>query len=227
MLNAISKAIAPRWVLASVAGSGHNAETVIRYNPVYFEEFALRPMAHDHMRFLDYAELVERRSRVTTPAPLAVLDSYPQNGKPTDARMQIGVLAYYYLLADPETTFLCFFGGHEPGTAWNRHWTPAVAYDVGRPTGKWAVFGTGPDPVNPQLTYKVFQRTYEKALILFKPLSHGRGTNAKPTFGDDTATKHELEGTYRPLQADGTLGQPITSISLRNGEGAILIKAKQ
>jgi hypothetical protein len=226
MLNAISKAIAPHWVLGNSAGSGRNAETVIKCNPAYFEEFALRPMAHDHMRFLDYAEVVERRIKLATPAPLAVLDSYPQNGKPTDARMQIGVLAYYYLLADPDSTFLCFFGGYEPGTAWNRHWTPAVAYDVGRPTGKWAVFGTGPDPVNPQLTYKVFQRTYDKALILFKPLSHGRGTNAKPTFGDDTATKHELEGTYRPLQADGTLGQPITSISLRNGEGAILIKAK-
>ena len=29
---------------------------------------------------------------------------------------------------------------------------------------------------------------------------------------------------YRPLNADGTLGEPITSISLRNWEGAILLE---
>ena len=45
------------------------------------------------------------------------------------------------------------------------------------------------------------------------------------TLNDNTATTHQLGGTYRALNADGTLGAPITSVSLRNGEGAILIRA--
>ena len=40
-----------------------------------------------------------------------------------------------------------------------------------------------------------------------------------------TATTHALGGNYRLLNADGSLGPIITSITLRNGEGAILIKA--
>jgi hypothetical protein len=226
MLAAIEKAIAPRWVLANTAGGGRHCEPVVQFNPAYFEEFAIRPMAHNWTLFEDIAEAVERRSKLTAPPPLAVLDSYPAKGKVDDPRMQIGVLAYYYLLADPDSTFLCFFGGYEPGTAWNRHWSPAVAFDVGRPTGKFTVFATGVDPAAKDLTFKVYQRAYEKALILYKPLSHGRGANTSPTSDDNTATGHDLNGTYQQVQPDGTLGPPITSISLRNGEGAILAKVK-
>jgi hypothetical protein len=45
-------------------------------------------------------------------------------------------------------------------------------------------------------------------------------------WGDDTAIGHDLEGTYRPLQPDGTLGEPLQRISLRLGEAAILIPAE-
>ena len=47
---------------------------------------------------------------------------------------------------------------------------------------------------------------------------------ATPQGGTDTTTTHVLGGTYRPLNADGTLGAAITRIALRNGEGAILVK---
>jgi hypothetical protein len=49
--------------------------------------------------------------------------------------------------------------------------------------------------------------------------------SATGSLSANTATTHQLNGTYRALQADGTLGPQITSITLRNGEGAILIKA--
>src|SRR5207237_1437076 len=45
------------------------------------------------------------------------------------------------------------------------------------------------------------------------------------TSDNATATTHDLGGAYRPLQADGTLGAAVTRITLRNGEGAILVKA--
>jgi hypothetical protein len=224
MLGQIEKAIAPRWILANTAGGGRHCEPVIQYNPAYFEEFMLRPMAHNWTLFDDIAEAVERRAKLTAPAPLAIIDSYPAKGKVDDPRMQIGVLAYYYLLAEPDWTYLTFFGGYEPGTAWNRHWSSAVAFDVGRPTGKHSVFATGTDPAAADLIYKIYQRTYEKALILYKPLSHGRAAKTAATGDDNTATRHELGGTYQQVQPDGTLGPPITSISLRNGEGAILAR---
>jgi hypothetical protein len=226
MVGAIGRDITPRWVLANTAGGGRSCEPVIQYNPAYFEEFVIRPTVHNWTLFEDIAEAVGRRARLTAPPPIAVLDSYPGKDKVDDPRLLIGVLAYYYLLADPDYTFLCFFGGYEPGTAWSRHWTAAVSVDVGRPQGKWSVFATGEDPAAPELTYKVYQRQYEKALVLYKPISHGRGSKAAATTEDSTATQHDLGGTYQPLQADGTLGDPITKISLRNGEGAVLIKAK-
>jgi hypothetical protein len=226
MLGAIEKAIAPRWVLANTAGGGKSSDPVIQYNPAYFEEFVIRPMAHNWSTYEDIADTIERRRRLATPPPLAVLDSYPAKGKIDDPRMQIGVLAYYYLLAEPDTTYLTFFGGHEPGTAWNRHWSPAVAFDVGRPTGKASVFATGQDPAANELTYKVYQRAYENALVLYKPLSHARAAKTAPTADDATRTRHDLGRTYQQVQADGSLGTPITSILLRNGEGAILAKGK-
>jgi hypothetical protein len=227
LLSEIEKAIAPHWVLANTAGGGRHCEPVIQYNPAYFEEFMIRPLSHNWTLYEDIAEAVERRARLTTPPPLAVIDSYPSGGKVDDPRMQLGVLAYYYLLAEPDWTYLTFFGGYEPGTAWDRHWSPAVAFDVGRPTGKQSVFATGTDPAATDLTFKVYQRQYEKALILFKPLSHHRAAKTAATIEDNTATKHDLGGTYRQVQPDGSLGPPITSISLRNGEGAILAKPER
>src|SRR5262249_7628758 len=143
-------------------------------------------------------------------------------GSVTDPRTQIATLANYYLIGDPVSTFLDFFGGYEPPTSWTRHWVQAAAFNVGQPKDTWSVFATGADPSNNALTYRLYQRHYTNALIVYKPLSSSSG-GAAGTLADTTATVHQLDRTYRPLQADGTLGAPVTSISLRNGEGAILI----
>jgi hypothetical protein len=226
MLGEISKAVAPRWILGNTAGGRAQADAVIRQSPAYFEEFAIRPLANTYLQFEDLAEIVAHRSVLTSPPPYAVIDSLPQRGSPTDERTQLATLAYYYLLADPGSTFLCFFGGSEPGTAWQRHWTPAAAYDVGRPTGRWSRFVEGADPSNPAMKYRVYQRAYERALVVYKPLAFKDGDwKTQAAIGDETATALDLGGTYRPLRADGSLGDPVTRVSLRNGEGAILIRS--
>jgi hypothetical protein len=225
LLAAISKAIAPRWIVGNSAGGPNYADIVIRQNPAYLEEFAIRPLSHNFLQFEDLATTVERRARLTTPSPYAILDSFPAGGEPTDPRTQLASLACYYLLADPESTFLMICGGHEPATTWRRHWIPAAAYDVGKPTGTWSRLTEGDDPSNPGMKYRIYRRTYEHALVLFKPLSHKPGDwKMKPTLADGTATTHDLGGTYRPLRADGSLGESVTRVLLRNGEGAILIK---
>jgi hypothetical protein len=223
LLNAIGQAIAPHWLLANTAGNSATAATVIQKIQGYFEEFAIRPLASNYLQFEDLAAQTAAWAALTSPAPYAVLDSLPTGGSPTDPRTELATLAYYYLLADPSTTFLDFFGGFETNTSWTRHWVPAAAYNVGQPVGSWSLFASGSDPASPALTYHVYQRSYTNALVLYKPLSYGN--NVTGTLADATATTHALGGTYRLLQADGSLGPPITSITLRNGEGAILVKA--
>src|SRR4029453_13982269 len=117
-----------------------------------------------------------------------------------------------------------FFGGYTPASTWSQHGAPAAAVDVGAPTGAMRVFATGFDPLSPMLTYKVFARDYENALVLYKPLSYQSGIG-EGTRKEQTATTHQLGGNYRRVNADGTVGPVISSLRLRNGEGAVLIRA--
>jgi hypothetical protein len=222
LLQAINKAIDPRWILANTVGGGNSANAVIQQTHAYFEEFAIRALAHNYQQFLDLATTVARRN-AQVPEPYAILDSLPTGGSVTDPRTQLATLAYYYLLSDPVHTFLDIFGGYAPSTSWSLHWIPAINYNVGLPSGSWFDFATGLDPANRNLTYHVYARHFGHALVLYKPLSYASGVSG--TLAYTTATTHSLGGTYRPLNADGTLGPAVTSITLRNGQGAILIKA--
>jgi hypothetical protein len=222
LLYQIGRAIAPKWILANTAGGGTNANPTIQQVQGYFEEFDIRALAHNYVQFESVAGQVAARAALTSPAPYAVLDSYPQGGAPTDPRTEMATLAYYYLLADPNTTFLDYDGGYDTTRPWSQHWFPAMQTNIGQPTGSWSLFATGTDPSNAALTYRIYQRSYTDALVLYKPLSYGNGVTG--TLADATATTQDLGGTYYPLQADGTLGAPITSITLHNGEGAVLIK---
>lgn len=222
LLAAVNAKIAPRWVLANTAGAGSSAEPMARLGIAYLEEFALRPMSANTVQFEDMAAMIQTRATLSGGKSISILDTHPQGGSPTDSRTMMASLAYYYLVATP-TSYLMFNGGYEPATTWSRHWIDAVKYNVGSPAGSYSVFATGLDPANRSLTYKVYQRTYQNALVLYKPLSYASGVGAGTT-ANTTATTHSLGGTYRVLNADGTLGATVTSITLRNGEAAILVK---
>ncbi|MFL5340745.1 MAG: hypothetical protein ACJ8F7_11390 [Gemmataceae bacterium] len=222
LLAKINQKIAPNWVLANVAGGGVAVDALAKRDVSYLEEVAIRPMAASYSQFEDVASNLARRLSLSGGKSYAILDSLATGDQAVSARWQLGTLAYYYLLADPNQTMLMFNGGNEPSSTWARHWSPAAQFNVGQPQGSWSVFATGKDPSNATMTYKVYERQYSNALILYKPLSYYRGVAGTTT--DRTATTHDLGGTYRPLNADGTLGAPITRITLRNGEGAILVK---
>jgi len=65
--------------------------------------------------------------------------------------------------------------------------------------------------------WQVFARSYAKGLVLVKPYVGG-------SFGDDTASVHRLPGAFRPLRADGTIGDAVPEVMLRNAEAAVLLK---
>jgi hypothetical protein len=223
LLYEIGKSIAPKWILANTSGGGSNANPTVQSVQGYFEEFGIRALAQNYQQFESLAATVATRSTLASPSPYAVLDSTPQGGAPTDPRTEMATLAYYYLLANPSTTFLDYDGGSDTTGPWSQHWFPAMNANLGQPLGTWSLFASGADPANSSLTYRIYQRSFANALVLYKPLSYGSGVTG--TTADNTATTEALDGTYYPLEANGTLGAPITSITLRNGEGAILIKA--
>ncbi len=224
LLTSVNRAIAPSWVAANTSGGGYDADVVVQSVPATVEEFALRPVSHSWQQFEDLAEMIQHRLALASPPTYVVLDSLAPSGfSPTDPRWQLSTLAYYYLIGDAENTFLMFNGGNEPASSWTRHWTQAAAFDVGAAKGAWSVFAKGVDPTNTALSFSIYQREYANALVLYKPLSYTRAVGTGTT-ADNTATTHQLNGTYRVLRADGTLSAPVTSVTLRNGEGAILVK---
>src|SRR5262249_15254097 len=87
----------------------------------------------------------------------------------------------------------------------------------------WSLIAAGQDPGNRRLSYQVYQRSYSNALVLYKPLSYAGGVTG--TTADNTATFLRLNGVYRVLQANGSLGPPVTSVSLRHGQGAVIVRA--
>jgi hypothetical protein len=222
LLGTVSRALAPKWVMANTSNGVTETDQVVRQVAAAMEEFAMRALSGTWSQFTDLAATVSRRLADST-AGTVVIDSLSTGGAMIDPRTQMATLAEYYLVGDPKRTFLMLWGGEEPASKWSRHWFNAVATDVGQPKGTYSVFATGKDPANTNLTFNVYARQYDKALVLFKPLSYalGKGTG---TTDDTTATTHPLGGSYRVLNADGTLGPVVTSITLRNGEGAVLIK---
>ena len=223
LMAAISRAIEPKWILANTAGGGADAAAIAAGSSAAIEEFLLRPLQANWSEVGDAVNLINSRLGPNG-SPYLVIDTHPAGGSPTDSRTQLAALSYYYLVADPERTFLMFFGGNNPSSSWTEHWSPAAGVDVGLPTGTMRVFATGIDPLSPALSYKVFARDYENALVLYKPLSYKQGIG-EGTRNTQTATTHQLGGSYRQVNANGTLGPVITAITLRNGEGAVLIKA--
>ncbi|MCZ2343330.1 MAG: hypothetical protein LC104_16280 [Bacteroidales bacterium] len=215
-----------KLIFTNTVGGLADAVPVAVESTGVIEEFALRPMQATWSGVLDIAKLVSDRLNADIPVPYVVLDTYPGGGgSVSDPRTQLGALAYYYLMADPDRTMIMFFGGDNPAADWDKTWIHAAEVNVGRPTGAMTVWATGSDPENPALDYRVYSRDYGQAVVLFKPRSYklGQGTG---TINDATATQHQLTGNYQLLNADGTRGpvQTNPTITLRNGEGAILLK---
>ncbi|MGD9497691.1 MAG: putative glycoside hydrolase [Armatimonadota bacterium] len=60
-------------------------------------------------------------------------------------------------------------------------------------------------------------RRFQRALVVVRPAMPAIG------WGDDTAVNYPLPASYRPLRADGDLGDAAEAVTLRLGEAAILV----
>jgi hypothetical protein len=222
LVGAVWRAVNPKLVVANTVGSITEANLIAGQSAAVLEEFLLRPSEASWSTVETVADIVRGRLAANG-SPYVILDSYPGSSSVTDPRTQIGTLAYYYLFADPNRTMLMFYGGYQPNADWDLGWVDAAEYDVGQPSGERTIFARGADPQNLALEYRVYAREYDNALVLYKPKSYFQGTTG--TTADATATTHHLGGSYRTLNADGTQGPIISQITLRGGEGAVLVKA--
>jgi hypothetical protein len=166
----------------------------------------------------DTAKELTAANRVGAGGKVVLIKHQPQFSSDLNRDKMAGLAAYYLAMNDN----VYFLSNENYGDDPRNYWFEAIEYDIGRPAGSYnGVWATGSDPSNPSVTYKVFSRRFTKALVLFKPTPVDyRSTNY---FGL-SATTHQLGAAYRRLNADGTLGDPITSITLRNWEGAILLE---
>jgi len=184
----------------------------------------------------DYEQGVAKIVRQTRAGGRRVLGARDLVNAPAGSdRGRLLTLALYYLVHNPNTFYQYeSYNGHNYQAHVSQwQWNAAVMYDVGRPDrvpdghvdfeGKPATdehyeFATGPDPFDPSLTYHVFARKFTKALVLVKLMPIGS------VVDEQSATVHALDGPYRILNADGTTSTEIvTSVSLRNNEGVILV----
>lgn len=246
LLNTIGRAIAPHWILVNAGGSqpvpGTNngqtyADPVIQKVQAYYDEGALSAVSSTTNVFLNLYGRIYYRGTHDSPG-YTVMDSRSTDGSETDGQTQLTTLAAYYLLAptDPSQGALDFFGGEKPWTYWKapnsnppafQHWSPAATFNIGTPASALPttpdVFQTGREPDGS--TYFVFDRKFsgqnnQPVLVLYKPIS------SSGSRGSSTSTTVALNGSYFVLQADGTLSSTAqTTISLENGEGAILVQA--
>lgn len=146
------------------------------------------------------------------------------NNHVTKTRNQIWGLSAYYLIHGRHTYFKWSNDTGEFKIN-DRSWFPAIEYNIGQPSGDyslWPVTNTNiPWGIdlngNPIVIYA---RDFSQALVLNRPKAKWNYND----FSNASAITVHLPTKLRPLNADGSLDEPTDTLTLRNGEGAILIK---
>jgi hypothetical protein len=149
-----------------------------------------------------------------------------KNGYGTDSldayhQLKMWELASYYMVVqkDPSTVALQLVN------MWDRPystlWIKAQEANIGHPTAlRVQARNSGTDPAGNGVV--IYTRDFDRALIAIRPQT-GWGTQV---YGPTTAIPFALPPgeTWLPLRWDGTLGAPVTSVSLQNATAQILIK---
>jgi hypothetical protein len=135
-------------------------------------------------------------------------------------RRQLWELASYYLITNSRSGLLYF---NPNGSAWGQPfsstWFKAIEANVGAPAGARRIQSQGTDRTSQP--YRVWARDYAGALILVRPVISWQSSR----YGDDTAVDVALGGAgYHLLHADGTRGPVVSTVALRAGEAAILMR---
>lgn len=229
LITKVHEAIKPRFLLINigeywnaadsalvVAGGGVHLE---RTNYPFTDALPGRWTQIDHLLAQNvYTEFVTLWSYTDWLTP----KSFPsfQSGMYSSPleRGQIMQLASYYMAvpADPSRLSL------DQQNMWNVRpdtvWMPAVEADVGHPREARHSLAAGTDAAGQK--YRIYARDFDNAYVVIRPKSDWR----PQIYADSTGIVVPLPAPMRPLHRDGTFGAPVSSVTLRNVEAAILFK---
>jgi hypothetical protein len=136
-------------------------------------------------------------------------------------RLKLAELCNYYMVVPKSGNNL---GMNMDNDGWDERfslqWIKAVEVDLGKPLGPRALAYQGNDHQGKPL--QVWYRDFEKAMVFIRFQKPWDYIN----YGDSTAISIDLppDETWYPLKANGTLGDSISAVTIRNVEGAIVFK---
>ena len=151
----------------------------------------------------------------------SIPSTFPQGNSTTGAgRMKLWELASYYMVVPTNPADLTLQLENSWSAPYSSLWIRAQEANVGHPLSARVQASRGTDPLGQG--YAVYTRDMDRALIIMR-INQGWGAHS---YVDGSAVTIPLPTTdqWLPLNADGTLGAPVTSITLRNVEAAILVK---
>jgi len=151
----------------------------------------------------------------------SIPNTYPHGNSATPAqRMKLWELASYYMVVPSTPQNLTLQLENQWNAPYSSLWLRAQEADIGHPLGARVLASRGTDPLGQ--AYALYTRDMDRALVIMR-VNQGWGSHS---YTDATAVTIPLPATdqWVPLNADGTLGSPVTSVTLRNVEAAILIK---
>jgi Bacterial Ig-like domain (group 2) len=165
--------------------------------------------------------LVDMVTLYSTPEANNMSATFPKGNYATSAqRMKMWELASYYMTVSSTPDNLALQLENMWNVPYSSVWTKAQEANIGHPLAARAVTSSGTDPLGQ--AYLVYTRDMDRALVIAR-VNQGWGTHS---YLDASAVTIPLPNTdiWLPLLADGTLGAPVTSVSLRNVEAMILVK---
>jgi hypothetical protein len=136
----------------------------------------------------------------------------------------VGGLAYYLTTKTAGSIWFHQATGSPSAAGWDTlTWRGVVAVvrdSLGDPTGPPYVIQQGHDDSPGHYPYKITARPYRNGLVLLRP----RGL-WNEDIDNDTAIAVDAGEAFRRLDVNGVAGAPARLVSMRNGDGAILLKS--
>jgi hypothetical protein len=138
-------------------------------------------------------------------------------------RGRLFTLASFYMMQHEDVERTLYTNINHWNRPFSEVWVGAVGVNVGRPREARRRVSLGNDAVGQPAV--VFFREFDNALIVVRSQAGWDATR----YGDATAHPVALPGndSWHPVDRHGRIGQPVTRLELRNGEGAILLKGSR
>lgn len=230
LLAAIKREIGSKTIMLNTAEymKGFDRANAVAAGAVHLELFnnPMKTQMTERWRWVDELLSLGVDVDMVSPYPGSWGDEhsyeYPKGNYATSGdRLRMWELASYYMVVGQSPDGLYF---HLKAPDWQtpfaNYWLPAIEANIGHPVSARSEKAQGTDPTGQP--YTVYQREFDRALVLIRPQRGWGGQNYK----DATAVDVSLPSgeSWYPLQADGTLGAAVTKARLRNSESLILVK---